>query len=157
MSELQNLIEMGISDLDEWIKDNPYEVNPDDFIWETADSLTPVYNYNIMQIAKDNINEIALYEIEIEPQHQTALDVAKIAIYEYILFALWDHWHNKRDDILEEWRQDIITWIEDILKDNPELDFSNCYDPETKLWIDSIESELSLDRDFIHETIEDNF
>ena len=156
MSELQSLVKMGISKLEDWIKENPYDEEPHDYIWESADSLTPIYNYDIMQIARDNISEIALREVEYEGD-DNALRQSQLAIFDYIEGELWNYWYSERDSLLENWREEIIDWINEAIEENPELDFTELDDPEIKLWIDSIESDLSLDRDFIHETIEDNF
>ena len=46
----------AVGDLQIWMEDNPLDTEPHDTISEIADSSTPVYNYDLLRLAADNLN-----------------------------------------------------------------------------------------------------
>jgi len=61
-----------------------------DAIYEIADSWTPVYNTQCLQIAADNLSEIACRELDdglVDPL--TPARAAQIAIFDYLAEQLW--------------------------------------------------------------------
>ena len=75
--------------IDEIDRDEPHDV-----IFEIADSNVPIYNYDLLDVASNNIN-IAVNEPELGPAFDgspTPINVIAANIFEYLETELWDEW-----------------------------------------------------------------
>ena len=103
MSKLDVLVKDAVEELREWALDNPGE-EPHDAISEITDSSVPVYTYDILQCAVDNMS-LATNESELGPAFDgspTPTNIIAANIYEYIHQELWDAWNVYEDEWLEE-------------------------------------------------------
>lgn len=121
MSKLQRLIDDACIELKDWMEDNPGVKEPHDAIFEIADSNTPIYNSDIMEIAAEDY-EIMSSEPEIGPAFDgkpTPLNIAAANIFEAIEQGLWEYWNEHKDDF-----DDNLTWlweeIEALIEDAPQ-------------------------------------
>jgi len=96
---LEEYVQMAVDELEEWMKDNPGE-EPDDMIHEIADSSCPVYNYEILRLASENITDIGLREAEIIgfDGTPTPVNVAVGAIYEHIAEKLQEYYNEHKGE-----------------------------------------------------------
>jgi len=104
MSELYKTLKNAKEELLEWITENPDDDEPHDRIFEIADSYVPVYNYDLLQWASENL-DFAVDKPELGPAFDgspTPINIIAANIFEYIESELWEYWHNERDNILEE-------------------------------------------------------
>jgi len=95
-SELKNTAERELRDA---IREKSGDDLDDDLIHEIADSHTPVYNYNILMFAAENLSEIGLFDLDaglVSNEHSDVnpVTVARAAIYE----ALREHLTNVMDN-----------------------------------------------------------
>ena len=108
---LDELKQDAVNELRGWIIENPDD-DAGDVIFEIADSNTPVYTYDILQLAADN-PEIAHFKPELGPAFDgspTPVNIAAANIFEAIKAALWECWREYEDaddeerlDLLQEW------------------------------------------------------
>ena len=99
MSEYQEMLNSAVEELKERLQDSPND-DEGDLIHEIADSHTPIYNYDILQMAANNMF-LALDEPDIGPAFDgspTPINIIAANIYEAIEQELWD----KLEDIKEE-------------------------------------------------------
>ena len=111
---LDELKQDAVNELREWIIENPDD-DAGDAIFEIADSNTPVYTYDILQLAMDNW-EIGTVEPDIGPAFDgspTPVNIAAANIFEAIEAALWECWREYEDaddeerlDLLNEWQDE---------------------------------------------------
>ena len=111
---LDELKQDAVNELREWIIENPDD-DAGDVIFEIADSSTPVYTYDILQLAADN-SEIAHGEPDIGPAFDgwpTPVNIAAANIFVAIEAACWDCWREYevaddevRLDLLNEWQDE---------------------------------------------------
>lgn len=89
-----------------WLENNPDE-EPHDIIWEIADTSTPIYYADIMQIGRDNLG-IATNAVETPAfdGKQTATNVMAAAIYAHIEAELWDTYHAWEEEQEDTWEED---------------------------------------------------
>ena len=110
---LDELKQDAVNELREWIIENPDD-DASDTIFEIADSNTPVYTYDILQLAADNW-EIGTVEPDIGPAFDgtpTPVNIAAANIFEAIEAACWECWREYEDaddeeraDLLKEWEE----------------------------------------------------
>lgn len=94
MDTLQELVAIAISDLQDWLEDNPdlpdrYE-QAQEIIHEVADTNTPMWYHAALTIAADNIADIGLAQCECHlegPDHNPAR-MAQLNIYDHIALKL---------------------------------------------------------------------
>ena len=104
MTELNERVNSACEELDEWIKENPGDDEPHDRIFEIADSWVPIYTYDIIMCAADNIS-LAVDEPELGPAFDgspTPVNIIAANIFEYIEAALWEYFEDHKEDYLEE-------------------------------------------------------
>ena len=96
MTTLYDLTQTAISDLRDWAADNPNCDEPHDTIHEIADSSVPVYTYDLLQLAGDNLN-LAVDTPDLGPAFDgspTPVNIIAANVYEYITAALWENWNE---------------------------------------------------------------
>ena len=74
---------------------------PHDAIHEVADGAVPVYNYDLLQLAADLSNGIALTEPEIGPAFDgtpTPINIIAANVYEAVEAALWEEWRRAQKE-----------------------------------------------------------
>ena len=104
MSELLKTLDGLKSELKEWIIENPDEDEPNDKIFELADSGVPIDTYDLLQWALEN-SSFATDEPELGPAFDgtpTPTNIIAANIFEYLESELWEYWRDERDDILKE-------------------------------------------------------
>jgi len=89
--ELYTILEDAKSELAEWVRDNPNE-DADERITEIADSSTPIYYGEIMQIGVDNI-QLANTVPDIESDGSPC-DAMQKVIYEYLEQELHEYFRE---------------------------------------------------------------
>ena len=97
---LYDLTQIAIEDLMTWIEDNPDDDEPHDAMHEIADSSVPVYTYDLLQFAGNNLN-LAVDTPELGPAFDgtpTPVNIIAANVYEYIEAALWDKWREIEDE-----------------------------------------------------------
>lgn len=75
-----------------------------DVISEIADTNTPIYTYNILQYAVNNLN-LATDEPEIGPAFDgtpTPINIIAANIYEAIAADLWEYWNDELEEMSQE-------------------------------------------------------
>ena len=95
----QEMLNSAIEELKERLQDSPDD-DEGDLIHEIADSHVPIYNYNILQMAAENLS-LAVDEPELGPAFDgspTPINIIAANIFEAIEQELWD----KLEDIKEE-------------------------------------------------------
>ena len=96
---LRDMERIAIEDLVTWMNDNPDNDEPHDTIHEIADSSVPVYTYDLLQLAADNLN-LAVDVPEIGPAFDgspTPVNIIAANVFEYIEAALWEYWNDNTD------------------------------------------------------------
>lgn len=99
--ELDTIIADAIAELEEQMRNG---CDPDEIISEITDSAVPVYNYDILDIIRENSNLWAV-ESEIGPAFDGSITVVNVAagvIYEAIEEALHFAVYEIRADLEEE-------------------------------------------------------
>ena len=94
--DLQDIINGAVEDLQAWCKDNP-DSDPTDngTLHEFADSAVPTYNYDLLQLAADLSNGLALTEPEIGPAFDgtpTPINIIAANVYEAVKAELYEEW-----------------------------------------------------------------
>lgn len=93
---LSDLLDDARKELREYWEENPKETEPHDRIHEIADGSVPVYTYDILQLAADNI-DLATNEPELGPAFDgspTPVNIIAANIFERIEEACWDEWRR---------------------------------------------------------------
>ncbi len=96
---LSSIIEDAAAELrDRWAnyRNEFHQGEPHDVIAEIADSSVPVYTYDLMQLAANNIS-LAVDEPELGPAFDgspTPVNIIAANIYEAITEGLWDAWRE---------------------------------------------------------------
>jgi len=104
MRSLDEIEKDAIEELEEWVKDNPDDDPTDEAIFEIADSSTPIYNYDILQLAASNLF-LATDAPDIGPAFDgspTPINIIAANIYEYISNALYQRWSEIEKEKEEE-------------------------------------------------------
>ena len=121
--ELRQCVEDARTALREWCEENRKgrdvsdDVEVDDMIWELADSYTPVYNYDALTMAAENLSAVACREVD-HPAHDgkmTPANVAARAIFDLLYEELDEEWGNIRD----QWRDEHL-WEDEEEEDETE-------------------------------------
>jgi hypothetical protein len=105
MTTLKELVDNAVEELKDYGLNSWDE--PHDAISEIADSSVPIYNYDIIQLAAENL-ELATDEPDIGPAFDgspTPVNIIAANIYEYLESELWDAWNTEIQpelEILEE-------------------------------------------------------
>ena len=84
------------------------EDQPHDDFHEIADSSTPVYNYDLLMYAANDLY-LATEEPELGPAFDgspTPCNIIAANIYEAIEAGLWEWWNENREAMLEELEQE---------------------------------------------------
>ena len=97
--ELYIIVEDAKKELLEWARENRGE-DPDDQISEIADSSTPVYNYNLMEIGMQNL-DLACEVPDMETDG-SAVSAMQIVILEHISQELHEYWREIEGELDEE-------------------------------------------------------
>jgi len=96
-TKLDERISDAIEELEDWVKDNPgMDPDYDGTLHEIADSSTPVYNSDILDIAAEDY-EMAILVPEIGPAFDgtpTPINIIAANIYEAIYTALCTRWYE---------------------------------------------------------------
>lgn len=103
MSELDELVDSACEELQEWIDENSGNDEPHDRIFEIADSSVPVYNYDLLQLACNNV-ELAINEPENGPAFDgtpTPINIIAANVFEYIEDKLWEYFRDHEEDYLD--------------------------------------------------------
>ena len=103
MSEYQEMLNSAVEELKERLQDSPND-DESDIISEIADSHTPIYYYDILQMAAENMF-LALNEPDIGPAFDgspTPINIIAANIYEAIEQELWDKLEDIKEEIEEE-------------------------------------------------------
>ena len=85
------------------IKEDPIEDEPHDVIHEIADGSVPIYAYDIIQAAAEDVR-LATAEPEIGPAFDgtpTPTNIIAANIFEAIEAALWDEWEDIQTERVE--------------------------------------------------------
>ena len=94
---LEDFVRIAKEDLAQWHEDNSDAREIDrGTLSSIAASCTPIYNWDILDIARSNLSEIATREVE-SPAFDgsmTAANVAAMAIYDYLYDVLADEEEN---------------------------------------------------------------
>jgi len=101
---LRQLVEDAIADLREWRRENPCAGANEyvDVIWDIADSSTPVYFWQCLRIAADNLSEIGSRVTELVAAEASPAHVAQLAIFEYLRERLEQEWgHMMEEESIE--------------------------------------------------------
>ena len=160
MSGLQNDVNNAKEELESWIKENPYDNDPGDFIFETTDSSVPIYNSDILQYANNN-SSLSVDTPELGPAFDgspTPINIIAANIFEYINNELWIYWNDERDNILDDLKNEITEWIDEYVndKDDP-LDLSEEHDVENyvKYLVKEFYTDIELVQELMDEYIDD--
>ena len=99
---LQDIISGAVEELREWCKDNP-DGDPVDngILNEFADGAVPVYNYDLLQLAADLSNGLALTEPEIGPAFDgtpTPINIIAANVYEAVEAELHEEWRRIEEE-----------------------------------------------------------
>ena len=103
MSDFQEMLSNAVEELKERLQQDP-DYDEGDLIHEIADSNTPIYNYDILQMAADNLF-LALEEPDIGPAFDgspTPINIIAANIYEAICEELWDELEEIKEEIESE-------------------------------------------------------
>ena len=93
--ELRDLVDDSIRELKRWREENPNE-EPNDRIWEIADTNTPVYHAEALELCVNNLGELATLDVEnFDPSDVTPARIAQLAIYEYLEQIMWEWWNEQ--------------------------------------------------------------
>ena len=104
MTTITELEKIALEDLTERIIDNPLENDWGDSIFEIADSTTPIYNYDLLKLAADNIF-LATNDPELGPAFDgspTPVNIIAANVFEYLESFLWENLEDLQEEILEE-------------------------------------------------------
>ncbi|MHA2094587.1 MAG: hypothetical protein ACW98F_08160 [Candidatus Hodarchaeales archaeon] len=107
MNTLEQLKKDALTELKELLIDNP-DQDEYDIIAEIADSSTPIYTSDILQLAADNI-DLAVVEPEIGPAFDgspTPVNIIAANIYEEIQKELFSKLENIKAEIEEESKEE---------------------------------------------------
>lgn len=116
MDTLDDLIKDAIAELKERLSDDSNQ-DENDLIFEIADSSVPVYNYDILSLALDDL-DLALSEPENGPAFDgtsTPINIIAANVFEAIESALYEALPGIQEEIEEESELD-----EDELEENDE-------------------------------------
>jgi hypothetical protein len=103
-NELYTITKVAIDDLKTWMADNPGNDEPHDEIFEIADSSVPVYNYDLLQLAAENLY-LGVDEPELGPAFDgspTPCNIIAANVFEHVEGELWEDWNDHKDDWLED-------------------------------------------------------
>ena len=102
MDTLQDIIDGAVDELREWCKDNPDgDPTHDGALHEFADGAVPTYNYDLLQLAAELSNGLALTEPEIGPAFDgtpTPINIIAANVYEAVEAALWEEWRRAQEE-----------------------------------------------------------
>ena len=149
---LQNDVITAKDDLRDWIKENPYDEEPHDYIFELTDSSVPVYTSDIIDYAADNYS-LAVDTPELGPAFDgspTPINIIAANIFEYIQTELWVYWNDERDRIIEELKDEIREWIEECIQEYKE-DFNE----QTDEYVKFCSKDLGVDKELVEEIVEE--
>jgi len=96
MMNLYDTIEYAKSELADNLEGEGWTDEPHDLITELADQATPIYTYDILAFAQENL-WLATEEPEIGSDG-TAIGIISANIYEHISQELWNHY----DELVKE-------------------------------------------------------
>lgn len=103
--ELEVLTTQVLDALETVIEDNPNMTEEEavDWIYEIVDSYTPIWDYDVLMLAANNLSLIGLLNI---PQgilgDTTPVEVARAAVFEYLKQILYAEWHGRLKSEKEE-------------------------------------------------------
>jgi len=95
---LYDIFKYAKEDFKNWMDDNPDNDEPHDCIHEIADSSVPVYNYDLLRLAADNLN-LGVDEPELGPAFDgspTPINIIAANVFEAIESELWEYWNDNR-------------------------------------------------------------
>ena len=103
--DLQDIINRAVEALQAWCVDN-LDSDPTDngILHEFADGAVPIYNYDLLQLATDLTNGLALTEPEIGPAFDgtpTPINIIAANVYEAVEAELHEEWRR-----IEEGREE---------------------------------------------------
>ena len=78
-----------------------HQGEPHDAIHEVADGAVPGYNYDLLQLAADLSNGLALTTPEIGPAFDgtpTPINIIAANVYEAVEAALWEEWRRAQEE-----------------------------------------------------------
>ncbi len=104
--DLQDIIDGTVEELREWCMDNP-DGDPVDngVLHEFADGAVPVYNYDLLQLAAELDNGLALTEPEAGPAFDgtpTPINIIAANVYEAVEAELHEEWRRIEEGREEE-------------------------------------------------------
>lgn len=111
--ELYTIVEDAKTELREWCEENSRSDPTDDAIREIADSSTPVYTRDIMEIGMQN-EDLACTTPDLESDG-SPVEAMKMIIYEYVEQSLNEEWR-----VIEQEREEAE--LEEDEEDEPEED-----------------------------------
>ena len=102
VNDLQDIIDGAVEELKEWCRENPDD-DPtyNGTLHEFVDGAVPVYNYDLLQIAADLSNGVALTEPEVGPAFDgtsTPINIIAANVYEAVEAALWEEWRRAQEE-----------------------------------------------------------
>ena len=104
----QEMLNSAVKELKERLQEDP-DYDEGDLIHEIADSNTPIYNSDILQMAAENMF-LALNEPDIGPAFDgspTPINIIAANIYEAIEQELWDKLEDIKEEIEEEQEDEV--------------------------------------------------
>jgi len=104
----QEMLNSAVEELKERLQESPDD-DGGDIISEIADSHTPIYNYDIIQMAAENLS-LAVNEPELGPAFDgspTPINIIAANIYEAIEQELWDKLEDIKEEIEEEQEDEV--------------------------------------------------
>ena len=101
-NDLQGIINRAVEGLQAWCVDNP-DSDPTDNgrLHEFADEAVPTYNYDLLQLASDLSNGLALTEPELGPAFDgtpTPINIIAANVYEAIDEGLNEGWRRIQEE-----------------------------------------------------------
>jgi len=107
MVTLRELEKMALETLQEYLEDDP-DLDEHDTIFEIADSCVPVYTYDILQLAAENLF-LATDEPELGPAFDgspTPVNIIAANIFEHLERVLWENIEEIKEELESELDED---------------------------------------------------